>query len=344
MKKRAWVGLALAAVMAFSAGCGQKETGGKSETGSNGGNSDGKQYTIAISQQLEHPSLDETRKGFIAALADAGIVEGKNLKIDYNSAQNDLSISKNISQKIAGSKADLALGIATLSSQNLAEDVKNIPVLFASVTDPVKAGIVSQLEAPGGNISGKSDTNPDAIRKTIDFIATEMPSIKKIGLIINKGEPNAVVMGEIAKEQMNKHGIELVEAAVVNAADVKQAAESLVDRADAFLITLDNNVVSAADTIIDVAEAAKKPFFSSDRDTVELGAFLAYGFKYFDHGYEVGEMAVDILKNGKNPGEMDITVPQKLDFIINLKAAAAQGIEVTDKMKEYVNDKENLFE
>ncbi len=345
MKKRAWVGLALAAVMAFSAGCGQKETGGKNETGANGGNSDGKQYTIAISQVAEHPSLDATREGFIKALGDAGFVEGQNLKIDFNTAQGDKSNSKTISQKIANGKSDLALGIATMPAQDLSQDVKNIPVLFAAVTDPVDAGIVSDLKASGGNVTGASDTNPEAIIQTMDFIAAEFPEIKKIGLVINKGESNAVVMAEIAKEQLNKHNIELVEAAIATSADVKQATESLVDRGvNAIYITLDNEVVGAADTIIDIVNKNKLPFFSADRDTVEKGAFAAVGFKYFDHGYEVGQMAVEILKNGKNPGEMDVTVPQKIDLIINMKAAEAQGITVTEKMKEYVKDKANILE
>ena len=332
MKKRVWVGLALAAVMAFSAGCGNKENTGGEKTES---------YTISISQVAEHPSLDATREGFIKALKDAGLEEGKNLKVDFNTAQGDKSNSKTISQKIANGKSDLALGIATMPSQDLATDVKNIPVLFAAVTDPIDAGIVSQLKAPGGNVTGASDTNPDAVVQTMDFIAAEFPNVKKVGLIINKGEPNAVIMAKYAEDQLKKHNIQLVEAAIATSADVKQAAESLVDRVDAIYITLDNEVVGAADAIIDVVSKKKIPFFSADRDTVEKGAFAAVGFKYFDHGYEVGQMAVEILKNGKKPGEMDVTVPQKLDFIINLKAAEAQGIEVTDKMKEYVKDKES---
>ncbi|MGO4539590.1 ABC transporter substrate-binding protein [Paenibacillus sp. 2TAB19] len=345
MKKKFWLGVTLAAVMAVTAACGANgsdntNTGSNNNTGNTGGDAE-KTYTIAISQLVEHPSLDATKEGFLAALKDAGIEEGKNLKIDMNNAQADTANSKTISQKIASGKADLALGIATMTAQNLAEDVTNIPVLFAAVTDPIDAGIVKQLQAPGGNVTGASDTNPDAVKQTMDFIAAELPEVKKVGLVINEGEPNAVVMAKYAEEALLAHGIELVKAPIVNISDVQQAAESLVGRVDAIYITLDNNVVSGVDSIIEVANKNDIPFFSADRDTVEKGAFLTVGFKYFDHGYEVGQMAVEILKNGKKPGEMDITVPQKLDFIMNLKAAAEQGITVTDKMKSYVKDPEN---
>lgn len=175
----------------------------------------------------------------------------------------------------------------------------------------------------------------------MNFIATQFPNVKKVGLVINEGEPNAVVMAGIAKEELDKHGIELVKAAITNTSEVKQAAESLVGRVDAFYITLDNSVVSGVDAIIQTANNNKLPFFSADRDTVEKGAFATVGFKYYDHGYQVGEMAVDVLKNGTSPGDMKVTMQEKLDLIINLKAAAAQGIEVTDAIKAEITDQEN---
>lgn len=348
MNRKFWISIALASVMLVTAACGANTGKTGSDTSNNTANKNNekeKSYTISISQIVEHPSLDATRMGFIAALKDAGIEEGKNLKIDYNNAQNDLSNVKTISQKIASGKSDLALGIATPSAQGLADDVTNMPVLFAAVTDPVDAGIVKQLEAPGGNVTGASDTNPSSITQTMDFIAAQFPNVKTVGLIINEGESNAVIMGKIAEEALAKHDIKLVKATIANSSDVKQAAESLVGRADAIYITLDNMVVSGADAIIEVANKNDIPFFSNDRDTVEKGAFAAYGFKYYDHGYEVGQMAVEILKNGKKPAEMNVTVPQKLDLIINMKAAAEQGITVTDEMKSFVKDPEtNILE
>ncbi|RJE83050.1 ABC transporter substrate-binding protein [Paenibacillus sp. 1011MAR3C5] len=333
MKKKFWLGLALASLMAVTAACGSN-SGGKS---TEGGNSEGKEYTVAISQIVEHPSLDATREGFLKALEDAGL----NVKVDYNNAQADQNNIKSISQKIATSKADLALGIATDTSIGLIEEVKDIPVLFAAVTDPLDSKLVPQLKAPGGNVTGASDTNPDAIVQLMDFIAKELPNVKKVGVVINEGESNAVVMSNIAQEALAKHNIELVKAAVVNSSDVQQAAQSLVGRVDAVYVTLDNTVVEGVESIIDVVNKNKIPFFSADRDTVEKGAFATVGFKYFDHGYEVGQMAVEILKDGKKPGEMDVRSPEKLDFILNLSAAAEQGITVTDEMKAYVKDPEN---
>lgn len=340
MKKKFWLGLALASLMTVTAACGGNA--GKTNTENDGqaaGNeaAEGKTYKIAISQIVEHPSLDATREGFLAALKDAGL----EVELDYNNAQGDPNNFKAIAEKIASGDADLALGIATDTSAALVEEVTDKPVLFAAVTDPLDAKLVPQLEAPGGNVTGASDTNPDSIVQLMDFIAKELPDVKKVGMVINEGESNAVVMSEIAEEALSKHGIELVKAPVVNSSDVQQAAQSLVGRVDAFYITLDNTVVEGVDAIIDVVNENDIPFFSADRDTVEKGAFATVGFKYYDHGYEAGQMAVEILKDGKNPGDMDVRKPEKLDFILNLKSATEQGITVTDAMKAYVKDPEN---
>ena len=310
-----------------------------------GSSGSGKQYKIAISQIVEHPSLDATREGFLAALKDAGIVEGENLKLDYNNAQGDPNNNMTIAQKIAGEKYDLVLGIATLPAQALASQVKNSPVMFAAVTDPLDAKLIDNLEKPGGNVSGASDTNPEAISQLMDFVAGNFPDVKTVGVVLNQGEPNAVVMTNLAEKALEKHGIKIVKASVTNTSEVKQAAESLVGRADAIYITLDNTVVEAVSTVIQVANDNDIPFFSSDRDSVEKGAFATVGFKYYDHGYQAGQMAVQVLKEGKKIGDLKVTVPEKLDLILNLKAAEEQGITVTDAMKEQVKDKEtNILE
>lgn len=348
MRKLTWLALVLSVVL-ITAGCGSKASeNGNTDSGNAGGgagNAEKKSYKIAISQIVEHPSLDATREGFIAALKDAGLTEGDNLKVDYNNAQDDPANNLSIAQKIAGEKNDLVLGIATPSAVALASKVKDTPLLFAAVTDPVDAKLVTNVDQPGGNISGASDTNPEAIVKLMDFIAGSFPNIKTVGIVINEGEPNAVIMAKKAEETLTKHGIKLVKAAITNSSEVKQAAESLVGRVDAFYITLDNKVVSGVDAILQVAKNKKIPFFSSDRDTVEKGAFATVGFKYYDHGYQVGQMAVEVLKNGKKPADMKVTVPDKLDLILNLKAAADYGIEVTDDMKSQVKDQEqNLIQ
>jgi len=327
LKKKLLFGLALSLIVLSLSAC----SGGK----------DSDSYKVAISQYVEHPSLNAVYDGIIDALAEAGIKEGDNLVIDFQNAQNDFNNVQPISQKIKEGNPDVAVGIATPSAIGLVDEITETPVVFAAVTDPIAEKLVPSLESPGGNVTGASDSNPEAVESLMDFIANEFSTVKKVGIVINEGEPNAVVMAATAEARLATHGIELVRAPIVNNSDVQIAAQSLVGKVDAIYITLDNSVVEAVDTIIQIAYDNDIPFFSSDRDTVEAGAFATVGFKYYDHGYQAGQMIVDILKNGKNPGDLTVTKPENLDFIINTKAASEMGIEVTDAMKAYVKDPVN---
>lgn len=335
--------LLVAVPLVFAAGCGtQNATNGAEGSGSNSAN-DKKVYKIGISQIVEHPSLNATREGFLAALKDNGLVEKDNLEVDYQNAQNDSANNVTIAQKFATDKKDLVLAIATPSAQAVVQSVKDTPILFSAITDPVSAKLVSSLDKPGGNVTGAADTHPDAIPKLMEFIASDFPQIKTVGIIANEGEANAAIMVKTAETELAKHNIKVQKVSVANSSEVKQAVDSLVGRVDAFYITLDNTVVSAVETIIKVANEKKIPFFSSDRDTVEKGALATYGFKYYDHGYQTGMMAVDILKNGKKPADMKVSYPDKLDLIINADAAKNQGVEITDSMKSKMQDKNNLI-
>jgi putative ABC transport system substrate-binding protein len=323
----------------FIAACGTK----KDDASGSGGDGGDKVYKIGITQIASHPALDAAREGFLAALKDNGFEEGKNLEVDEQNAQGDPNNAASIAQKFASDKLDLVLAIATPTAQAAAQNIKDIPVLFTAVSDPLGAKLVESLEKPGGNLTGTADMHPEALVKNAEFIASDFPNVKKIGTISNQGEDNSVIMVRKAEEEFAKHNIEMVKVAVSNTSEVKQAAESLVGKIDAFYITLDNTVVDALESVVQVAEENKIPLFVSDKDSLSKGAFATYGFDYYDLGYDTGKMAVEILKNGANPADMPVRYAEKLDLVLNMEAAKKQGIEVTEEMKAKVQDKKNIL-
>jgi putative ABC transport system substrate-binding protein len=303
-------------------GSGSEETSGKGEE---------KTVKIGIIQLVEHPSLDAAREGFVAALKDAGYEEGKNLVLDYQNAQGDMNNNMAIAQKLVADKNDLILAIATPSAQAAVQSTKDIPVLFTAITDPVGAGLVNSLEEPGANVTGTSDTHPEAIKKTMNAIKKFIPDAKKVGIIYNSGESNSVVNVENAKKVMQEIGLEAVETSVATSSEVKQAAESLVGRVDVFYIPKDNTVVSALESVITVANDKDIPTFVGEGDSVKRGTFASYGLEYHDLGYTTGKMAIDILK-GKKPSEIPVGFPENLELVINKKAAEEEGITLTEDM------------
>lgn len=321
----------LGSSMLLLSACGSS---GADEASSSGGNEKEQEIVkIGITQIVEHPSLDAAREGFIAALKDAGYEEGKNLELDYQNAQGDANNNMSIAQNLVNDDNDLILAIATASAQSVVQSTKDIPILFTGITDPLSADLVKDLDNPGANVTGTSDTHPDAIKNTIASIKKFVPEAKTVGIIYNDGEANSIVNVENAKKALEENGLEYALTAISTSSEVKQAAESLVDRSDVFYIPKDNTVVSALESVITVANKEKIPTFVGESDSVERGTFSSYGFEYHDLGYKTGEMAIEIL-NGKNPGDIPVGFPDNLELIVNKAAAEKQGVELTDELLE----------
>ncbi|TLS38105.1 ABC transporter substrate-binding protein [Pseudalkalibacillus caeni] len=333
---RGWkklVGVSIISVMAL-AGCGSNNASTNSDSGSaGGGESDGKTYTVGVSQFVEHPSLDAAFEGFKKGLEDNGLKEGDNVEYDVQNAQADMNNTNTIAKNLVGDKVDLIFANATPSAQAALNATQDIPIVFTSVTDPVGAKLVESFDKPGPNITGTTDTHPDAIPNTIKFIADEFDA-KTVGMIYNAGEQNSVAQVDIVKKAMEGTGLKAVEKSVSTSAEVKQAAEALVGKADVIYIITDNTVVSALESVISVAYDNDIPMFAGELDSVERGAFAAYGFDYADIGYEAGVMAAQILKGEKTADQLEVQHPQNLKLVINKEAAKEMGIEIKPEWED----------
>lgn len=325
--------LSAAALTFMLAGCGSDSDSAydKVKTGSAAEEKD--TYVIGVTQIVEHPSLDAAYEGFQKALEDAGL----EVEYQFNSASGDSSQTVTIAQKLVSDGVDLIFANSTPSAQAAKSATSDIPIVFTSVTDAVGAELVTSMEAPGGNVTGTIDLHPDTIANTVKFLKDELGA-KKVGTVYNTGEQNSIAQVEQVKKALKAEGMELVEAAVSTSAEVKQATESLLGKVDSLYILTDNTVVSALESVIDVANANKLPLMVGEMDSVARGGLGAYGFEYYDIGYEAGEKAVQILKEGKSPGEIPATYPGNLKLVINKKAADNLGLEVKESWNAEISE------
>ncbi len=299
-----------------------------SGTGTTSNEEETKTFKIGVTQIVEHPSLDAAYDGFQKALEDAGI----EAEYDVQIAQGDPSASTTIASNLVTSNVDLIFANSTPSAQSAASATSDIPIVFTSVTDAVGAELVDSMEKPGGNVTGTIDSHPDAIANTMKFLKDELGA-KKVGMVFNSGEQNSRAQVDAVKEMLKDMDMEVVEASVATSADVKQATESLVGKVDSFYIITDNTVVSALESVISVANDNKLPMVAAEFDSVKRGALAAYGFEYFDIGYEAGEMAVKILKGESKPADLPVQIPQKLIFTMNKDTASVIGLDIKDEWK-----------
>ena len=276
--------LGLAGALLLSA-CGNAES-------DEAGSSDEKSYKVGISQFVTHPSLDSATEGFKKALEE----EGLTVEYDEQNANGDQTTVQTIAANLAGDNADLIFANATPSALAALNATKDIPIVFTSVTDPVVAQLVQSMEEPGGNVTGTADMHPDAIPNTVKFIHENFPDAT-IGTVYSAGEPNSVVQVEIMREAAKELGMNApVESTVATSAEVKQATESLVGKADVIFIVTDNTVVSALESVVQVANEKDIPLFVGELDSVDRGGFAAYGFSYEDIGYEAGSYGCSNFK------------------------------------------------
>ncbi|MFH0915043.1 MAG: ABC transporter substrate-binding protein [bacterium] len=324
--------LVVTMVLGFvGAGCGGSTTTTEASTATTAA---GKTYTIGVTQIVTHPALDSVVEGFVEALAEAGFVEGKNVTYDRQNAQGEMANATSIAQKFVGDKVDLILSVATPTSQAAVKATTSIPIVFAAVTDPVAAGLVTNAEAPEANVTGVSDMLP--IQPHLDLIMQLVPQAKTIGLLYNAGETNSVTLVEKEKTAAAAMGLEVVEATAASSSEVLAAAQSLVGRVDVISVLTDNTVVSALESVVKVCQENKIPLITGDIDSVQRGSVAAYAFDYKDHGRQAGLIAVQVLQ-GTPISSIPVEYAQNLQLAINVAAAAAMGVTIPEELKAKAN-------
>lgn len=324
-------GVSLLSAMLFACG------GDKASTKTDAAPATNEAKTLAITAIVEHPALDDVRKGALEELANQGYTEGQNLTVNFQSAQGNMATAGQIAKQFVADNPDVIIAIATPSAQAVASNTSTIPVVFSAVTDPVEAKLVSKLDGSGANITGASDVLP--LEPQLALIKEILPNVKNVGFIYNPGEVNSTVTLKAFKKQAVAMGINVIEAPAQKSTDIAMAANSLAGKVDVIYTPTDNNVVSAYEALVKVAKEAKIPLVGASTDTVERGAIAALGVNYHHLGVETGKITARIFK-GEKAGDIGVYSAQELDLYVSPKNASEQGItlpqSVLDKAKKVV--------
>jgi putative ABC transport system substrate-binding protein len=279
----------------------------------------GQPIAIGITQIVDHPALNAVRDGIIAVLREAGYVEGENVRFILGNAQGDFSVAIAIAHNFQAQGAGLVVSIATPTSQAAVQVFQGtaVPVVFAAVTDPVRAGLTAFA-----NVTGSSDR----IDVTADLALLKelVPGLRRVGMVFNPGEVNSAILTRMVQDAAPGLGLTIVAAAAENTAAVLAAAQSLVGRVDAVYVTTDNTVATALEAVVQVTSAAKIPFLMADPTSLERGALVCTGFDYADHGRLAGEIVLRVLR-GERPDQIPFISQKGTQVWLNLDAALAMG-------------------
>lgn len=293
--------------------------------------SDAKPYAIGISKMMSHPALDAIEQGIIDHLNTTD----HQITYDLQNCNAEISTAIAIAQKFKSDKKDLVIGIATPPAQALAQVITDKPVVFGAITDPLAAGLVANYDkTEETNIAGISDLNPLRLQLETYFRIVQP---KRLGMIYTSSEANGVAQMELARKICEDNNVTFVAAAVSNSAEVKMAAQSIIDRIDAMYVAIDNTVVSAIPSVSEVCAKAGIPLFNTDTTSSRNIDFLmSWGFDYYTVGIETGKVVERIL-NGEKPkdiGAVFFEDPSQFELWFNLDVAKNLGITIPNDLLE----------
>lgn len=322
--------LSIAMVTCVFAGC--AKTPVTEETSTDAAEVTGKVYNIGICQLVQHDALDAATKGFMDALKAK---LGDNVKFDLQNAAGDAPTCATITNQFVVDKVDLIMANATPALQSAMSATADIPIVATSITDFATALEADEWNGTTGiNVTGTSDLMP--IPTQANMFKELLPEAKKIGIVYCSAEPNSKYQVDTIVGEFDKLGLEYKVYTVADTNEVASVVTQACSENDAIYIPTDNTLVSATATVDEIAANAKTPVITADEGSAAVCAIATLSVDYYDIGYKAGEMAYDILVNGKNPGDMQIEYaanPTKKYVAANCQTF---GITVPDDYEELV--------
>lgn len=288
-----------------------------------------KTYKIGIIQLVENGAFEDMKKGFKAEMEKeygAGKVE-----FVEKSAQGDASNMNTIAQEMAGGGYDLVATIATPASQAFVNQKSDTPQVFIAVSQPVKAGLLSDMKKPDKNATGTQ--NPIPVEGIFNLAKELKPDIKTVGILYSANEVNSNATAKDAKAQLEKMGLKAVERTVSNSSEVKQTADSLAAETDAIFVPNDSLIQDAIALVVDAANAHKIPILGSSKVMVDGGALLSVAIDDVDTGAQSARLAIEVL-NGKAVADVPAIAINGDMVDVNMAAAEKLGISIPQAIQD----------
>jgi len=287
--------------------------------------------TVPLVGFLNSASPDTYRfnaDSFREGLAQAGFVEGRNVRIEERWAKSDYQALPGLAAELIAKGVVAIAATGDVASAKAAQQAGKVPVVFTIGSDPVRFGLVASLNRPGGHVTGVSLLTSMIGAKRIELLRQVAPKISRVALVMNPSNPTASAEQADAEDGARKLGLETIALKAGNAHEIDVAFEKLLEaKADAFFIATDPILLDRREQIVTFAERHTLPAVYFVRQFAVAGGLLSYGpsisWMYRQAGLYIGQ----ILK-GANPAEMPVMQPTQFEFVLNLKTAKALGLSV----------------
>jgi putative tryptophan/tyrosine transport system substrate-binding protein len=284
--------------------------------------------TIGYLGPLTEAAQRDWTAAFLFNMRRHGWVEGDTITIVYRWAEGRTDRFAEIATELVGLKVDVIVTAGTLATIAAKQATTDIPIVFGAVTDAVGSGIVASLSRPGGNVTGLTMQQNDTASKRIELLRDIIPSLRRVAVLVNVGNPGAKLEIEGAQTAARTLGLgDVATIGVRRAEDIAPAIETLKGSADALVVVTDPLVSSNRVQINALALNAQLPTMHGGREYVEDGGLISYGPDISDMFRRAADF-VDKLLHGTKPGDMPVQQPTKFELVINLKTAKRLNLTV----------------
>ena len=317
-----------AAMVLGLAGCGNTASSqtASTSTSSTEAGADGKVYHIGVCQLVEHEALDAATQGFEDALKDK--LGENNVVFDVQNAQGEETNCATICTGFVSDNVDLILANATASLQAASAATNSIPIVGTSITDYATALNADDWNGTSGtNITGTSDLAP--LDQQEAMIKELVPDVKQVGIVYCSAEANSVYQAEQIEAALDKDGIAYKEYSAADSNEIQSVVTKAVSECDCLYVPTDNTMAANVDIIKNVTVPAGIPVIAGEEGICQ-GALATLSISYYDIGQAAGEMAYEILVEGKDPGTMEIQYAKATTKEYNADVVDALGITIPD--------------
>jgi ABC-type uncharacterized transport system substrate-binding protein len=292
---------------------------------------------VVMAYAEDDPNGQLQLEAFREHLSTLGWVEGRNLTLDIRYASGNPSRARELAAELLRQGPDVMVSNSNLVTSILQTEVRNTPLVFISVSDPVGSGFIKELARPGGNITGFANFQPSMGSKWLEKLREVAPQVECVGLLMHPEPPNLGYF-KSAQEAAESLKIRLVDLSVHNAAEIESAFATFSGEARSGLIVAPN-VVSFANSqlIVSLAARYRLPAIYPFAFFAKEGGLISYGFDERDQ-FRQGAVYVDKILRGAKPADLPVQHPTKFEMVINLKTARALSLDVPLQLQQLADD------
>lgn len=269
---------------------------------------------------------------FLGGLRDLGYVEGRNILIEFTSAEGDSKRLPELAVELVRMNVDLIVTSGTEPVQAALKATKTIPIVVTAIGDPVGAGVVTSLSKPGGNVTGFSLQATDLSAKRVELLKEILPRLTRFAVLWNPDNASVALKFEEFVRAAHAKGLQVESLEVRHPGELEAAIEAAAHAmASAIMDTGDTLQVAYQARIVELASRYRLPVMSEYGASVDAGALCGYGPNLNDLFRRAAGLVDKILK-GANPGDLPIEQPTKLELAVNLKTAKTLAIPISQSV------------